>query len=823
MKRWLVVAIVVLVPLLALESLRWRSTPEGLAPSTPMDEVLAYEVTPEAPLLLRLPAGFEQVHITTWVFVSEPPDIEARYPYAYAVQLSDPNRGVIAAHTFETESRISRVASHGTSAASYNARLGDEDGWVSDGRTANFASPAVARGGVVRIDVRAGSYDRVFVRAVYGEPRDALARGVVEETLGIDGRRRLVAGRSALGFRDIGVEARATSIARWGRRLDAVGREHVDYQLRRLLLGSLRTTWPWATRSRRGFEVGERRALAMNFGRPATLHLTAPPNHALRMGGGAPNDPVYDTGPAGEIELALPAVSPHTLVIRGVSGADFAVHMAVAPGEATAQIGGPGATLGPNGLAEILPDVRLLRLAQLDPTVPVVARLAPGQKLLGVSVTGCIDAADPRPNASGALEARWRLPNGTARHASVNVDLPRSSFERFRVQGGRSANPAPPERDGTSMGSLSLALPPGVERVELFGDPGFYVGLFTLHPDVATDLLEFPYRVTLAEAEFFRFAPYELRARTTIAPENHDDLERAGRIQLLATQVRIEHSAERADRPERVLIADGTPIEHRYFESTTLAAGAPLPPDGLSVLDDKRLVEVVATGPRARRLRLLYRLPPAQLATTLKFFVDGKERAEQTAMLLSGTMDAEVEPGAHSLDLSGLGDGRAYVDAAPKGGGSIVRQRTVYRMGRGEDVVYRISQRTGEHLTLVLFVTSEVPALDWTASFAIDGGSPRLHDAFFRFATTARGTLSGRTGNAGRGLLWEAEEPARAAFPHGLSKVKLILGDDLVGGTHVVRFTLLEPAANVWVRAVLVGQPEAARGPDTRLWAEEIP
>src|SRR5439155_20421271 len=63
-------------------------------------------------------------------------------------------------------------------------------------------------------------------------------------------RRRLVEMRAALGYYDVDEGRRRDAIDHWMRRIDAAGREGIDYAVRRLLLGTLRTPTPSARGAR---------------------------------------------------------------------------------------------------------------------------------------------------------------------------------------------------------------------------------------------------------------------------------------------------------------------------------------------------------------------------------------------------------------------------------------------------------------------------------------------------------------------------------------------------------------------------------------------
>ncbi len=73
------------------------------------------------------------------------------------------------------------------------------------------------------------------------------------------------------------------------------------------------------------------------------------------------------------------------------------------------------------------PDVRIVRYLALDPSDPVIARMAPGQELLGLLIRTEIDASGGANQGDATVVARWGP--GPSERAELKVTLPRSRFE----------------------------------------------------------------------------------------------------------------------------------------------------------------------------------------------------------------------------------------------------------------------------------------------------------------------------------------------------------------------------------------------------------
>jgi hypothetical protein len=341
----------------------------------------------------------------------------------------------------------------------------------------------------------------------------------------------------------------------------------------------------------------------------------------------------------------------------------------------------------------------------------------------------------------------------------------------------------------------------------------------------------------LGEDEIWRYAPFDTRRESPIRAVNHDELVRIGRAVSLSEQVRIERRGDGAGayppRPERVLRPIGAPIRRRLLSSSWLSPDGTFPGDAWTRVDRERQLISAATGRLARRMEVIYRADPARLGETARLLVDSKAKVELPIATLAGQLAADVPAGEHTVTMDGLGDsGIAYAAAAPAGGGAIMRRRDVHELTPQRALEYRFPQEVGETLHVVLLIAVEGPNTNFALRYEIDGGTPRQTIGHFsRIATVPSGVLLGRTGDLGRGLLWEGKGDPRSpnGGPDGLARVKVHLGDDLAQGTRTVRLIWsgadLDPPApgRLWIAAVLVGRGPPVRDGSHRLWVDEEP
>jgi hypothetical protein len=836
--RW-ILALVIVVAAAAMLVPVMQPEPPPQANLPALDEVLAYRISQDKPVVVKVPSSIDLVAMTTWAVIApvvrdpvgRPPpfertpicDVKARYPYAFEVAFVDETGTESEPQRFELESRLSCEDKSGVEGGEYAARLVEGSDWVLDPRTTHIETKSFLKyGGLLRLRaVPSAPVVDVVARLEGRYRRGDVEREVYEMSLDLADRQRISQEVTSIGFTGLPPAARIRALSGWERRLDAVGFEGVDYSLRRLLLRNYRTPMPGAVgQVPAQFEVGERHAAALNLTGPAELVVTGDPHRTIRVseGGGPPVS--ADSGEQGIASFKLPRAQPRTVVIDAEGTGTLVRFILPSMAYAKAQIGDLLALPFPGERLEIRPDVRVVKYLSLRPddSAPVVARLAPEQPLLGLLIRAELLASDSRDSVDGSLRACWQMGSkagGPRQCTDLSGYLLRSRFERW---GGNRADASDPRR-------AILRLPPGASRVEITGDPHMRVALRAPEPGVTEDILRLPYRVPLAEDESFRYAPLDTRTWTPIRAENQDDLERTDRVRDLYEQVRIEVPGSGwgpGSRPERVLLPERFPIRRRLLMPTDLAEGAPMPADGWRLLRGKESVVIGSKGPRAGRLRVVYRAHRGRLGQTADLSVNGQWVVSSPIVTYAGTLKASIAPGTAEVEVTGLGrGGLACADAAPAGGGEIVRRRDVFELSPKEPLTFHFNQKAGESLTVVLFVVTEASTRPWLIRYTIDGGkqSPVI-GRFFRGITELVGTLSGRGGDFDNGLLWEAQRESDIAKrnPDGISRVKIRIGDDLPPGMRTLK---LESVDRVWISAVLVGQPPAGGESAPRIWAED--
>ncbi|XXX75252.1 hypothetical protein WMF30_47145 [Sorangium sp. So ce134] len=857
--RWLIAMALLGVTAFALSLLPGAPPLGSSLPAE--DEILAYHIEPERDLVIKIPAEIDAVEVTTWAAVkADFCDSARRYPYGFVAAFVNERGKEVARHVYDLESRVSCDPDRPLGEGEYAARLATGAGAVTDPRsTLLITHDALPQGGQVRlrakpaVDTDGRPLDLTILSRLEGRyQRSETSRAVYEQSLDAEERRQMGRRVSALGFADLPEPARKELLRGWARRLEAGGREGIDYEMSRLLLRRFRMPFPRAEgRGASEFVIGERHAAALNFRGPLSLDIEGPPGRTVRVADGASAPASVELGPLGRATVRLSREDIRTVVIDGV-GPDFGVrfgapeaqamqqigeivHPAMPPpavAEAAGASGEPAAAAGAAGAAggaqaapmrlQTPPDVRLVRYLALDPSDPVIARIAPGQELLGLLIRTEIEASGGANQGDATVVARWGP--GPSERAELKVTLPRSRFEWWN--------------DGFDASEPRLAIlrpPEGVERIEITGDARTHVRLRAIEPGVHETLYRLPYRVTLAEDETWRYAPFDVSTWTDVRAVNLDDLERKERFSDLREQVRIERSGEGAksdaDRPERILLPEHAPVRRRLLMPAWQSAGEPSPGDAWTPLLVAKDVRVDGEGARAGRLSVIYRAARASLGKEVAVRVDGEVALKEPIVALSGALRVAAPAGTRRVEIEGLGDvGVAYTDAPPANGGAIVRRRDVFELTRARPMTYRFKQAAGETLHLVLFVVTPGENADYRIRYRIEGAKPASREAaFFRRVTIPDGVLAGRGGDLTRATLWEAATDKRGT--DGVGRGVIRLGDDLAPGERVVRLSLLGPQAGdagetakaVWVGAVLVGQRAPGRDNGPRLWVEDDP
>lgn len=844
--RWLLALAILALVALGLSGVSRTPLPPG--PALPADdEILAYHIDEARDLVIKIPIEIDAVEITTWAAIMDRPppgegssecDSGLRYPYGFTAAFVDEQGSEAARHDYDLESRVSCDASRPAGAGEYAARLARSGEPVTDPRTTLIITRDVLpRGGLLRLRAKPAALDpalpsplgsahlALLTRIEGRYQRGEALRAIFEQSLDAEERRQIARGVSALGFADLPGPAKDAVLTLWARRLEAAGVDGTDYHVSRLLLRRYRTPYPRAERGPRGFKLGERYAVALNLRGPIDLRIEGPAGRVVRVADGRDAaHPVRLEPPFGTAVVRLARGDIRTAVIDGV-GDDFDVRFSVPRAQVAAQIGEIVHVATADGFGfETPPDVRIVRYLNLDPEHPIITRIAPGQQLLGLMIRAEIDPASGIDSGDAAVIARWG--SGPGAVAELRVSLPRSRFEWWT----HGLGPTATVTDATEPRLAILHVPPDVHRIEITGDPRTRVRLRTIEPGVNETLYRIPYRVPLAADEVWRYAPFDVSTWTDIRAVNLDELERAGRSSDLREQVRIERSGRGArqpgEAPERTLLPEHAPVRRRFLVPAYQSAGEGYPSDAWTPLLVPKNLVIERDGPRAERLFVVYRAARDRLGKDVTLRIDGKVAKTDPIVTRSGTLHVPVGAGAHHVLVEGLGEsGAAYVDAAPAEGGAIVRRRDVHELTRARPMTFRFKQAPGETLHLVLFVVTEGKNESFRIRYAIEGVKPASRQGvFFRRVTLPDGILAGRTGDFGKGTLFESAGEQRGA--DGMARVVIRLGDDLKPGERLVRLQLQSPvdedlAKRVWIAAVLVGQGPEGKTSEPRLWTED--
>jgi hypothetical protein len=790
--RWLVLLVAAGLGLLALLGVRGYRANEAI-----FDEVLTYEVTSDRPLTVRVPGGVEEVVLTSWAVVGRRPrfDPAETYPYGLSVAVT-PDAGKAKTLTLDVVTRIPRDPARSVALGDFSARLSDSEDWLGDARTERLEVTNLrASGGTAVLRVtRDRSVSRVLVRLAYLEPLTEFERRVRQRSLRPERGRRMVEGRSSLGFADLPPAVRDQALSSYERRIPAVGRDGTDYVNRTVLIGHRLPSPPEEAPEAEGFLVGPHGLAALNFVGPVTLRVHGEPRATLDVQEGML--PAYTTviGESGLVDLSFANANPRTVAIGAAD--ERPVRFSLTAAEALRQIGRPDAPLeGQRAL--LAPDVRIQRHYRLDEREPVRLSLPAGLSRMALSIRAIV--------ASGAVSGRIRLAvrgegEKPFQGAPLDEPLPASRFDRA---GG--------ERVSVARHAL-VQVPSGVHTVLVTGSRDTLILPIVDEPGVAVDRLEPEYDVPLAEGEVFRHAPCLEKAVAAIRADNDQELDRALRVVRLAAQVRIE--ALRTTGPavvERALTPVGSPLEKTVWR----AAGAYDPTSAADVwtlLDPGKPLELMVT--RARRsdgFSLLYRVPAGSLGEKLLLEVDGRTATEETIAVTTGRVELDVAEGRHRIAASGVESAWLFASAVPTGPGKRFKRQRVSELPQWGAIELEFERREDELLSVFVTGVSELadpPSI--TLDYEIDPGKPPpLPARLFHRVTRVAGSLPLVPDVRDRGLIWELESgPRGEKLPHPALRATLQLGDDLAPGKHVVRLRRRTDGAKgpLWVRAIVAGR-----------------
>jgi hypothetical protein len=790
--RWLVLMLAAGLGLLALLGVRGYRANEAI-----FDEVLTYEVTPDRPLTVRVPGGVEEVILTSWAVVGRRPrfDPTATYHYGLAAAIT-PDAGNAKTLALDVVTRIPRDPSRSVALGDFSARLSDSEDWLGDARTERLEVTNLRESGgtaVLRV-AKDRSVSRVLVRLAYLEPLTEFERRVRQRSLRPERGRRMVEGRSSLGFADLPPAVRDQALSSYERRIPAVGRDGTDYVNRTVLIGHRLPSPPDEAPEAEGFLVGPHALAALSFGGPVTLRVHGEPRVTVDVQEGAL--PPYTTviGESGLLDLSLPGVSPRTIAIGATE--EQRVRFSLTAAEAVRQIGVVDAPLE-GQRAFLAPDVRIQRHYRLDERDPVRLSLPPGLSRMALSIRAIVHGEAETGGVRVVVRGE-----GDASFQGVPLDEPlaASRFDR-----------AGEERVSVARHAL-VQVPPGVRTVLVTGSRDTLILPIVDEPGVAVDRLEPEYDVPLTEGEVFRHAPCLEKAVAAIRADNDQALDRAARIVRLAAQVRIE--ALRTTGPavvERALTPLGTPLGKTVWRPAgvydpTSAA------DVWTLLEPGKPVELMVTrASRSDGFALLYRVPLGSLGEKLVLQVDGRTVSEETIGVTTGRVELDVARGRHRIEASGVDAAWLFASAPPTGAGKRFKRQRVSELPQWGAIELEFERGPDELLSLFVSGVSEMedpPAI--TLDYEIDPGKPPpLPERLFHRVTRVAGSLPLVADARDRGLIWELESgPQGEKLPHPALRATLQLGDDLAPGKHVVRLRRRTDGANgpLWVRAIVAGR-----------------
>ncbi len=796
MMRWVIVAGALLAVLAALVGVRSYESAEHV-----FDEVSAYEVTPARPLHVRIPAGVEEVVMTTWA-VTAPAgrfDPLAGYRYGVDVELASDAGRRVQADALTLESRVSYDPTRPIVLGEYCARLAESEDWLADPRTTRVSLRELSRtGGRALVRVRANeASQRVLVRLTYLTPLTELERNIRSRTLRIERSRRMVLGRASLGFDDLPVAVRERALSHWERRFPAIGREGSDYVSRSVLIGNRLPSVPAADAPQAELEVGPQNLVALNFVRPVKLRVHARSGTVLDVGEGTSPRYSVGVGETGRVDLDLRGERARSVSIGSSDSAKIQLSLALE--ESDAQIGVSERPLEERRVL-VSPDVRIQRYLALDPDRPVLFRLAPGQTRLGLNVRAFV----PGKGAEAPVSLTLRGADGPAFALEpFEATLVASLFDRMGV-----------ERVSVARNAI-VTVPPGVSRIRLYGRKGTLVSGWVPEPGVSVDRVEAEYAVPLEPGEVWRHAPCIEKTAAAIRAENDVELDREGRVARIEAPVRIEPLQTTGPAlVERVVRPLGSALTRVAFMPVTFTAT--MSPADLWTLLPNDAVELQVPAERApgAGFVLQYRAPAAALGAELALEVDGQ--TEQRTMIVTGTgeLTANVPRGRRRVRISGP-EGLVAFAAAPRAaGGRAFRRQRLHELAPGRSLDFEIARASDELVSVFADVVREAGPGTVRLTYAIDPGKQAPAPVrLYRRLTTLTGELAVDALDSARGRVWEADVRAGGQpLPHAVGKLRIVLGDDLVPGKHVLRLSAPAGAGSLWVRVVVAGRRIAPEG-----------
>lgn len=786
--RWCIVAAVLLASTAALLGVLRDPLPIAAHAEIPADELLAYDLGGARSVTVGLVPRTRELLLTSWCVVPSAAP-EERWVYEIEAEWRGAADRVLGRTRLAFESRVSGDASQ-RDVAAWSVRLAYATDPVTDPRTVRVLIPEFGGERPSRVLLAAGpaAPGRVLVRTTFPEPRGALERDAVEQSLTVEDRAELGRDRASLPFDELSPAFRAAALSHWQRRLDAAGVLGRDYHVERLLIGRGRALPPPSPARPALARVGGGRALAFNLFGVAPVELSGPAGARLSCTDGL--GAALECASRGDGKYAVTAGRAGvatTLVVTSPSDGDVPVRATLPREHAAAAIGGVEDTGGDR--LELRPAWLRGSYYRLDPEQPLWVDIADGQDVFGVSLR------------SAALQARATLRASFGSFESkAEVELPPSAFERW-PDGSRATDPE----------ELFLQVPPGVQRVALRGDASLLAAPFAYDPEITEDRLAQSFERPLAEGTEFRYAPHDVQRRVSVRSAEHEALERAGRTLELWAQARVVGIEARPPEPEMALRPSGPTVTRHIVQPIARKPGR-APTRVWVTLDRPRRVVIADRGPYVGRALLRYRVAREHLGTPLALVVDGVQALVETPVTSSADIPLMLPPGEHTLALEGLRPGDlalAQVSDAPLE--PLVRQRIVYRLSPGRSFDFNVNKIVDVARMLVLAYAEGEASV--ALSYVVEG---RLSHELVAVPSALRGRLEGPLSEVGPIWFWESGQAGRL----GELRASLRLGADLSRGSVGVRLTN-DGRGPVWLAAILVGQDTGAADSLDRFWALE--
>lgn len=468
---------------------------------------------------------------------------------------------------------------------------------------------------------------------------------------------------------------------------------------------------------------------------------------------------------------------------------------AYAPVRVRVMTAGGATRLGADATTEIVPDRRRVVLWRAHPAGPPVIATLAGDGTARV---------EARPAVGGGRVARlaWRLVDGERgeiARGQVAVAAVPTPFDRLRPHDGEPVRPA------CEPMSFAAAGPPG-SRLELSAlDAPIDLALLAADDEAVTRLTD-AYLVPLTNARL-RHAPLARRRHEPFLPDNHAALAvSAGKV-VLEGQVRLEPALTTVPAGPFRSLEPAPPRNRQLMVERDDDARGDLARWAFAMGETARLV-----APLDGRVVLETHLGDEALGQTLRVVVDGKPVEERRVNVTRSRVRLHLSPGAHEVAVEGP-RGFVLTPAVAVDGAKAFAERAVWRLPRGGSLAVPVALAGAKNLNVVLY--TDAPAR-LQARVEIDGG---------------------RRGNAmrpaaGRTVIVRLVEPQTMATESrwldqrggagARARFAVRLADDVGGGRHQARVTLLSGPETVYARFFVTGAAPSAEKPGlTTEWAED--